>query len=76
MFEDSNTDQTKAWQRDKFKYVHISTYTCITFHKVTDFFQVRRSVRKCFKTVQEEKRINLENKVRTGSEDGLEVCNT
>lgn len=42
-------------------------------HKVTDYFQVRRSVRKCKTTVLEEKQRDLEKKILTGSEDGLEV---
>lgn len=42
--------------------------------KLTDFFPVRRSVRKTKKTVLEEKQRSLECAVRSGKEDGLEVC--
>lgn len=42
-------------------------------HKVTEYFPVRRSVRKCKKTVLEEKQRDLENKVVCQIEDGLEV---
>lgn len=42
-------------------------------HKLTDFFPVRRSVRKCKKAVLEERQRDLENKVLCGVEDGLQV---
>ncbi|KAK0167258.1 hypothetical protein PV327_004682 [Microctonus hyperodae] len=42
-------------------------------HKVTEYFPVRRSIRKCKKTVLEEKQRDLENKVLCEVEDGLEV---
>lgn len=42
-------------------------------HKLTDYFPVRRSVRKCKKVVLEEKQRDLENKVLSGVEDGLQV---
>ncbi|XP_012288714.1 histone-lysine N-methyltransferase pr-set7 [Orussus abietinus] len=42
-------------------------------HKLTDYFPVRRSVRKCKKTVLEERQRDLEKKVLTQAEDGLEV---
>lgn len=42
-------------------------------HKLTDFFPVRRSVRKCKKTVLEEQQRDLENKVLCQVEDGLKV---
>ena len=44
-----------------------------TNHKLTEYFPVRRSVRKCKTTVLEEKQRDLENKILSGSEDGLEV---
>lgn len=42
-------------------------------HKLTDYFPVRRSVRKTKTVVLEEKQRMLENIVRKGGEDGLEV---
>ncbi|XP_076761500.1 SET domain containing 8 isoform X2 [Xylocopa sonorina] len=44
-----------------------------TNHKLTDYFPVRRSVRKCKKAVLEEKQRDMENKVRYQVEEGLEV---
>lgn len=44
-----------------------------TNHKLTDYFPVRRSVRKCKKTVLEEQQRDLENKVLCQVEDGLKV---
>lgn len=41
--------------------------------KLTDFFPVRRSIRKCKKTVLEEIQRDFENKIRNGVEDGLQV---
>lgn len=41
--------------------------------KLTDFFPVRRSVRKTKKTVQEEILRNIRNAIAAGREDGLEV---
>ena len=54
-------------------YKKRSQKSIINNHKLTDFFPVRRSIRKCFRTVLEEKRIDIENKIRSGSQDGLEV---
>jgi hypothetical protein len=42
-------------------------------HKLTEYFPVRRSVRKCKKAVLEEKQRDLENKLLCGVEDGLQV---
>jgi len=42
-------------------------------HSITDYFPVRRSVRKSKKVVLEEKQRDLENKVLCQVEDGLEV---
>lgn len=44
-----------------------------TNHKLTDYFPVRRSVRKCKKAVLEEKQRDMENKVLCQVEEGLEV---
>jgi len=44
-----------------------------TNHSITDYFPVRRSVRKSKKVVLEEKQRDLENKVLCQMEDGLEV---
>ncbi|KAM0733956.1 Histone-lysine N-methyltransferase Set8 [Formica fusca] len=44
-----------------------------TNHSITDYFPVRRSVRKSKKTVLEEKQRDLENKVLCQVEEGLEV---
>lgn len=44
-----------------------------TNHKLTDYFPVRRSVRKCKKAVLEEKQRDIENKVLCQIEEGLEV---
>lgn len=44
-----------------------------TNHKVTDYFPVRRSVRKSKKVVLEEKQRDMENKVLCQVEEGLEV---
>ncbi|XP_071555211.1 histone-lysine N-methyltransferase set-1 [Temnothorax nylanderi] len=46
-----------------------------TNHSITDYFPVRRSVRKSKKAVLEEKQRDLENKVLFQVEDGLEVRN-
>lgn len=40
---------------------------------VTEFFAVRRSVRKTKKEVQEERMRNIEKAIRDGREEGLEV---
>ncbi|XP_017891233.1 N-lysine methyltransferase KMT5A-B [Ceratina calcarata] len=50
-----------------------STNTKSTNHKLTDYFPVRRSVRKCKKAVLEEKQRDMENKVLCQVEEGLEV---
>lgn len=42
-------------------------------HKLTDYFPVRRSVRKSKKVVLEEKQRDMENKVLCQVEEGLEV---
>lgn len=44
-----------------------------TNRKLTDYFPVRRSVRKCKRTVLEERQRDLENKVLCQVEEGLEV---
>jgi len=44
-----------------------------TNHSITDYFPVRRSVRKSKKVVLEEKQRDLENKVLCQVEEGLEV---
>lgn len=44
-----------------------------TNHSITEYFPVRRSVRKCKKTVLEEKQRDIENKVVCQVEEGLEV---
>jgi histone-lysine N-methyltransferase SETD8 len=41
--------------------------------KVTEFFVVRRSVRKTKKEVQEERMRNIEQAIREGREEGLAV---
>lgn len=41
--------------------------------KVTEFFAVRRSVRKTKKEVQDERRRNIEQAIKEGREDGLAV---
>ncbi|XP_018402424.1 PREDICTED: histone-lysine N-methyltransferase pr-set7 [Cyphomyrmex costatus] len=46
-----------------------------TNHSITDYFPVRRSVRKSKKVVLEEKQRDLEHKVLCQVEDGLEVKN-
>ncbi|XP_077273538.1 SET domain containing 8 isoform X2 [Temnothorax americanus] len=46
-----------------------------TNHSITDYFPVRRSVRKSKKAVLEEKQRDLERKVLCQVEDGLEVRN-
>lgn len=42
-------------------------------HKLTEYFPVRRSVRKTKKTVLEEKQKHLEEAVMAKQEEGLEV---
>lgn len=42
-------------------------------HQLTEYFPVRRSVRKTKKTVMEEKQRSLENSLRLGKEEGLIV---
>lgn len=44
-------------------------------HKLTEYFPVRRSVRKTQKAVLEQKQRNLETALRTEADVGLEVCN-
>lgn len=44
-----------------------------TNKKVTEFFTVRRSVRKTKKEVQEERIRNIEKAIREGREEGLDV---
>lgn len=44
-----------------------------TNHSITDYFPVRRSVRKSKKAVLEEKQRDMENKVLCQVEEGLEV---
>ncbi|XP_011865567.1 PREDICTED: histone-lysine N-methyltransferase pr-set7 [Vollenhovia emeryi] len=46
-----------------------------TNHSITDYFPVRRSVRKSKKVVLEEKQRDLENKVLCQVEDGLKIRN-
>lgn len=43
-------------------------------HKLTEYFPVRRSVRKTKKEVLEEKQKDLEMAIREEREDGLTVC--
>lgn len=43
-------------------------------HKLTEYFAVRRSVRKPKTAILEEKQRNLEESVLSGKEDGLQVC--
>ncbi|KZC12647.1 Histone-lysine N-methyltransferase pr-set7, partial [Dufourea novaeangliae] len=50
-----------------------SLHTVRTNHKLTDYFPVRRSVRKSKKAVLEEKQRDMENKVLCQVEEGLEV---
>ncbi|XP_076166271.1 SET domain containing 8 isoform X1 [Ptiloglossa arizonensis] len=50
-----------------------SSNTKSTNHKLTDYFPVRRSVRKSKKAVLEEKQRDMENKVLCQVEEGLEV---
>ncbi|XP_033348280.1 N-lysine methyltransferase KMT5A-A isoform X1 [Bombus vosnesenskii] len=50
-----------------------SSNTKSTNHKLTDYFPVRRSVRKSKKAVLEEKQRDMENKVLYQVEEGLEV---
>ncbi|XP_057318110.1 N-lysine methyltransferase KMT5A [Microplitis mediator] len=66
--------------RGKLKYtepiIHVNSpksAVAKTNHKVTEYFPVRRSVRKCKKTVLEEKQRDLENKVLCQVEEGLMV---
>ncbi|XP_012223752.1 histone-lysine N-methyltransferase set-1 [Linepithema humile] len=49
--------------------------TNATNHSITDYFPVRRSVRKSKKAVLEEKQRDLENKVLCQVEEGLEIKN-
>ncbi|XP_046416883.1 histone-lysine N-methyltransferase PR-Set7 [Neodiprion fabricii] len=44
-----------------------------TNHKLTDYFPVRRSVRKCKRTVLEEQQRDMENKVLCQVQDGLKI---
>lgn len=43
-------------------------------HKLTEYFPVRRSVRKTKKTVMEENQKNIEERILSQREDGLKVC--
>lgn len=54
-------------------YALDSTNIKSTNHKLTDYFPVRRSVRKSKKAVLEEKQRDMENKVLCQVEEGLEV---
>lgn len=51
----------------------IQSLSIKTDHKLTDFFPVRRSVRKSKKAVLEEKQRDMENKVLCQVEEGLQV---
>lgn len=53
----------------------ITNGTNITNHKLTEYFPVRRSVRKTSKCVMAEKMRDLERAVREQREDGLQVRN-
>lgn len=44
-----------------------------TNHKLTDYFPIRRSVRKTKKEVMEQKRRDIEIAIQKQTEDGLEV---
>lgn len=68
--------------RPKLKYIvapnqavngKVNETPCGNNHKLTEYFPVRRSERKCKKTVLEEKQRDIENKVLCQVEDGLEV---
>ncbi|XP_053985331.1 N-lysine methyltransferase KMT5A-B [Hylaeus volcanicus] len=50
-----------------------STNVKSTNHKLTDYFPIRRSVRKSKKAVLEEKQRDMENKVLCQVEEGLEI---
>jgi histone-lysine N-methyltransferase SETD8 len=41
--------------------------------KITDYFQIRKSSRKCKSDLEKEKRENIESSIKAMSEDGLEV---
>lgn len=66
--------KTAGRSRTKLKFTSANPRTIENQnHKVTEYFPVRRSIRKCKKTVLEEKQRDLENKVICEVEDGLEV---
>ena len=46
---------------------------CSSNRKITDFFQIRKSSRKCKSDIEKEKRAHIEEAIRTGVEEGLEV---
>ena len=55
------------------KFFENRSNSCKSQTKLTEFYPVRRSVRKTEKTVLEEKRKSLEEAVLSNKEDGLEV---
>ncbi|VEN62059.1 unnamed protein product [Callosobruchus maculatus] len=64
--------QPVAKPKRKLNNNHIETKNSDN-HKLTEYFPVRRSVRKVSKTVLEEKQRSLEDAVRNDMEDGLKV---
>ncbi|XP_023247904.1 N-lysine methyltransferase KMT5A-like [Copidosoma floridanum] len=65
--------QKQQQVKRKFAAGKLRVGTAVINNKITEYFQVRRSERKCKRAVLEEKQRDLENKVRCSSEDGLQV---
>ncbi|XP_072758528.1 histone-lysine N-methyltransferase Set8 [Anoplolepis gracilipes] len=63
----------KAVSSQSINHRSFKSHGAETNHSITDYFPVRRSVRKSKKTVLEEKQRDLENKVLCQVEEGLEV---
>ncbi|CAL1682147.1 unnamed protein product [Lasius platythorax] len=63
----------KAVSNQSINHRSLKSRDAETNHSITDYFPVRRSVRKSKKVVLEEKQRDLENKVLCQVEEGLEV---
>ncbi|OXU30294.1 hypothetical protein TSAR_016711 [Trichomalopsis sarcophagae] len=68
----SGTPSKSAKRRLRLRKARLNS-TESTNHKLTEYYQVRRSERKYKKNILDEKQRNLENKILKELEDGLEV---
>lgn len=71
--QDHDYDGNKIQLSEAVKPIKATSIIADTNKKVTEFFTVRRSVRKTKKEVQEERMRNIEQAIREEREEGLEV---